>query len=318
VAIDPDVAAYEYMRSQYAMPTLLPFLGLLGERHNRSVSVVDPELGAPPHSFFGGERIRTYNRSDRYRATLRIPVHTIDGLFRAQFRGQRLALLHLDLEGSELLALRGANATLARDRPLVVTEVNVHGQPALSLSVLRHMERLSYDSYLLEEITGIRADFRNVLHLPRERHQSFAGSSALDIAVATRGLLAVNVSTLPHMAFPCCARGAECCPVEGGGKTPGCCSHARVHGWLSRTVRRGGADLVWFTRTTWYDQRWHVWRRSKELLHLQQELWRRPVDGVDPPGFTYNTPPGPNRVRPTFSPTMTTAQRERARAELKE
>ena len=56
---------------------------------------------------------------------------------------------------------------------------------------------------------------------------------------------------------------------------------------------------------------------GSQFLHLQQELWSRRVDGADPPGFTYNTPPGPNRVRPTFSPTMTPAQRERARAELK-
>jgi len=34
----------------------------------------------------------------------------------------------LDLEGSELLALLGANATIARDRPVLTTEVMIQGK----------------------------------------------------------------------------------------------------------------------------------------------------------------------------------------------
>ena len=136
--------------------------------------------------------------------------------------------------------------------------------------------------------------------------------------MATRGLLAVNASTLPHMAFPCCARGAECCPIDAAGRTPACCSHARVHGWLRRVVRHGGADLQWYTRLTWYDQHFHVFRRGRELANLQQEMWARDPGGSNPPGFSYNTDPWPNRVRPTFSPTMTEAARLRARVALRE
>ena len=136
--------------------------------------------------------------------------------------------------------------------------------------------------------------------------------------MATRGLLAVNASTLPRMAFPCCARGAECCPIDAANRTPACCSHARVHGWLRRVVRHGGADLQWYTRLTWYDQHFHVFRRGRELANLQQEMWARDPGGSNPPGFSYNTDPWPNRVRPTFSPTMTEAARLRARVALRE
>lgn len=318
IAIDPDQANIDYMRNEYQLlPNLRPVIGLLSDRGGRFAAVDDEELGAKPYKFFGGERIRTHNRSEHYRKSLRLPVFTIDSLFLARWRRERLALLHLDLEGSELLALRGANTTLSRDRPVVVTELNVHGTPALSAAVLAHMASRGYDSYLIEEITGIRADLRNVLHLPRERRRTFEGSSALDLAVATRGLLAVNTTTLPQMAFPCCALGAECCPVDAAGRTHACCSHARVHSWISRTVQQGGHDLMWFTRTTWYDQHWHVWRRGRELLHLQQELWARSAGGAIPPGFTYNTPPGPIRVRPTFSPKMSDEARARARKALK-
>ena len=169
IAIDPDVANIEYMRSQYGLATLRPHLALLSDGGGSShAGVDDAKLGAKPSAFLGGDRIRTYNQSAAYRAALRIPVETIDDLFALRWHGERCALLHLDLEGSELLALHGANATLRRDRPVVVTELNVHGMPELGGRILRHLDGLKYDSFLVEEVTGIRADFRNVIHFPRE------------------------------------------------------------------------------------------------------------------------------------------------------
>jgi hypothetical protein len=168
---------------------------------------------------------------------------------------------------------------------------------------------------VIEEITGVRADLRNLLHVPREQHKRFAGSSGLDLAVALRGLQAVNASTLSQHAFPCCARGAECCPIGRRGHTRSCCSHGAVHKWLNRVVQHGGADLQWSTRTTWYDQHRHIFQRARDLLHYQEEERRRPLEAV---GFSFNTPAGPHRPRPTFSATMTADERQRALTRLRE
>ena len=67
-----------------------------------------------------------------------------------------------------------------RDRPLIVTEVAVHAQPAAATALIAHLGALRYDSYVIEEITGIRADLRNVLHVPRERARQLEGSNVLD------------------------------------------------------------------------------------------------------------------------------------------
>ena len=194
----------------------------------------------------------------------------------------------MDLEGSELLALLGANATIARDRPVITTEVMIQGKAGKVEALLDHMASLRYDSFVIEEITGIRADLRNLIHFPRERHRSFEQSPTLDLAVALRGLMAVNSSTISQHGFPCCLRGGKCCPTNAQGRLVGhCCSHGAVHVWMTEVVRKGGADLQWFTRTTWYDQHRYRFQRASNLLHYQQEVRARGT------GFTFNTnPPG--------------------------
>lgn len=162
----------------------------------------------------------------------------------------------------------------------------------------------------------MRADLRNVIHFPKERYALLQGSSGLDLAVSLRGLQAVNASTLPQHAFPCCVRGGECCPVDRKGAVHSCCSHGLVHKWMNRAVRGGGADLQWFTRTTWYDQHFHVFQRAKALLHHQHEEWAgRSISGV---GFSYNTPPGPRRPRPSFARNMSSSERAHMLKLLKE
>ena len=57
----------------------------------------------------------------RQRRQRLVPITTIDALFQDELK-RTLVLAHLDLEGREAEALRGASATLARDRPVLTVE----------------------------------------------------------------------------------------------------------------------------------------------------------------------------------------------------
>ena len=287
IAIDPDEANIDTMRT-WGHPNLVPIGGLLGDKDRVEALVTDSSLGSRPGGFIGADRIRTRNRSMAYRASLRIPVHTIDTVYSKFQHGERLGLAHLDLEGSELLALLGANATIARDRPVITTEVMIQGKIGKAEALINHMASIYYDSFVIEEITGIRADLRNLIHFPRERHGLLAESATLNLAVALRGLVAVNSSTISKHGFPCCLRGGKCCPTDTQGRLRGqCCSHGAVHMWMSEVVRNGGADLQWSTRTTWYDQHRYRFQRAPYLLHYQEQVRERLTTSGT--GFTFNT-----------------------------
>ena len=98
------------------------------------------------------------------------PVVTIDALF-GEETGRSLVLAHLDLEGREPDALRGANATLRRDRPVVTVETYSKSMRPRHLDVMAQFEALRYDVYTVEELVGTIRDGRNTVAIPREdRH----------------------------------------------------------------------------------------------------------------------------------------------------
>ena len=166
------------------------------------------------------------------------PVRRVDDLFSSE----QLGLLHLDVEFHELEVLRGAEAVIARDQPVITTEVMVHSLRNETVEgPLRWLKARGYDSFLIDEICGMRADFRNLLHLPRTR--SFLGSSTLDLAVAARALVAVDGNTIRNYAFPCCEPGGGCCPLSRGRPAGSCCAHWRVHAWLVEQAKAGAIDL---------------------------------------------------------------------------
>lgn len=184
------------------------------------------------------------------------------------------------VEGFEPQALEGAAHTLRRDAPIVATEVAVHRWPSITRRVLEMMAAADYASFLVEEIAGQRADIRNLLHLPRRRWDAFAQSShVLTVALASHSLVAVDASSIEQFAFPCCRRGAECCSDAR------CCSHTSVQRFLHRAVVRGGEDLQYYTRTTWYDGKWlRVLPTYEQMLRLQRQ-WRN--RSVEEAGFSY-------------------------------
>ena len=115
-----------------------------------------------------------------YNGTHNFPTFTLD----AFFANETVGFMHLDLEGYEYQALTGARRVLERDQPLLTTESTVHYDANATRAQLSLLQAAGYDSYLIEEIAGMRADVRNLLHVPRSRKGSFVGSNALDLAVA--------------------------------------------------------------------------------------------------------------------------------------
>ena len=101
------------------------------------------------------------------------PIMTIDALF-GEETGRSLVLAHLDLEGREADAFRGAMATFRRDRPVIAVETcnsSWMGLRRRHQAVMAQLEALRYDVYTVEESVGYIADARNRLAIPREdRH----------------------------------------------------------------------------------------------------------------------------------------------------
>lgn len=86
------------------------------------------------------------------------PVVTIDS-----FDLPVLDLIYLDIEGFELFALRGATATLARCRPVVVVEINQNQR-------FMGLEPGEVAAFLQAQGYAVRATLKNdVVFLPEER-----------------------------------------------------------------------------------------------------------------------------------------------------
>lgn len=95
------------------------------------------------------------------------PITTADALFADKW-GRTLVLAHLDLEGHEAEALRGANRTLWRDRPVVAVETFPISMPRWHAEVMALLEALSYEVYTVDEKVGWPPDGRNHVGIPRE------------------------------------------------------------------------------------------------------------------------------------------------------
>ena len=264
-AVDPNYKNVRWMQQRYvkpfhgvAHPNLRPFHGGLGD----SLAANDT-------------RVRKTLKS----ATQNFTLHRLDDLyFGGPWTGELLALGHFDVEGWEEAVMRGATRVVARDAPILTTEASVQRQPGAARSLLRLLDRLGYDSFLVEEIAGMQADVRNILHIPRARRAQLRGSHILDLAVASRSLLAVTPENIQDLAYPCCRPGDVCCPNKWR-----CCSHGLVHQWLSSVIQKGGHDLQWYTRTSWYDAYKHTFR--PEMLEVQEEERTRNASAA---GLSFN------------------------------
>ena len=132
-----------------------PKVGAVVESMQAGLGAVNGTVGHYPRSMDQGQgriqlQINSWD-SGRNRGESSYPILTVDDLFLVG-TGKQLVFAHLDMEGSEHLALRGAMVTLARDRPIVAIE--------------------TYEAFLPLVFNETRAVFehgRNALAVPRER-----------------------------------------------------------------------------------------------------------------------------------------------------
>ncbi|MFT6372357.1 MAG: FkbM family methyltransferase [Gammaproteobacteria bacterium] len=101
----------------------------------------------------------------RYGVRNPISASTLDALH-GQGRMENIGFLHLDVEGMELMALRGSKEILRADRPVVFFECHITIDDLDSIFALLH--KLEYTIFMINEATaGGRPDCINFLALPR-------------------------------------------------------------------------------------------------------------------------------------------------------
>jgi FkbM family methyltransferase len=114
------------------------------------------------------------------------PIVTIDALF-GDGREHSLVLAHLDLEGQEAAALRGANATIRRDRPVLTVETFPNSMAAWHRQVMALLEAHNYAVYTVDERVGWPPDGRNHVAIPREdRRLRYILDSFFDFSLRRR------------------------------------------------------------------------------------------------------------------------------------
>ena len=164
LAIEPLVSnvavAQRRARSLHNLDVLRAGLGDVNGSQGRYPSALDQRRGSI------NLQIATFRPADN-KGDSTYPVVTIDALFGAG-SGRSLVLAHLDLEGREPEALRGANATLWRDRPVLTVETYPVLMPDTHKAVMAHLDALQYDVYTVEETVGGIPDGRNRVAIPRE------------------------------------------------------------------------------------------------------------------------------------------------------
>ena len=201
-AIEPLAQNVELIRTRFATlaTNVHAFLGALGaeERSLKIGQRADGAAAGPKAQVFlndAGVAHSMFRKDETAAATSHeVQVYRIDTLFEQKWPNERLGLAHLDLEGYEHEALRGAVRTIARDRPMVTVEVF---PKSLSRRVgtrllLNFTESLGYHAFVVDESCGAPADCRNVLLVPAESIERFHGSPALDSAVNASRLYAVS------------------------------------------------------------------------------------------------------------------------------
>jgi len=94
---------------------------------------------------------------------------------------QRVNVIKIDVEGAEWAVLKGAEATIARERPAIIFEANEETYEAAGYSmsdVFEWMRARGYDLRVIDAAGGLHSlngepRFCNILGLPKERRDLF-------------------------------------------------------------------------------------------------------------------------------------------------
>jgi FkbM family methyltransferase len=87
-----------------------------------------------------------------------VKVVTIDSWFKTA-RLSKIDLIKLDVEGSELAALKGTQETLQNFKPLIIAEVNPETLASFSLTpgdIYGYLNKLNFDGFTISEKEGLK------------------------------------------------------------------------------------------------------------------------------------------------------------------
>jgi FkbM family methyltransferase len=82
-----------------------------------------------------------------------VKLHTIDELVSKYGNGQRVALIKLDIQGSEVDALRGAGSTMSRDRPEIAFEIDPSSLAEFEYTTQDLLDEVLRHDYQIEPLT---------------------------------------------------------------------------------------------------------------------------------------------------------------------
>ena len=154
----PDVVVYSFEPDSENVRDLHYNLRLneINNIHVRQIAVSDQcgvlSLYTDTESFGFSNHSLARGKQVFHGAEEQVEVVTLDSIFGVA--SQRISVIKLDIEGAELLALRGAEAILRRDHPALLLEVdarwtaNFHYAPA---DVYRYLSALGYSCYWIDE-----------------------------------------------------------------------------------------------------------------------------------------------------------------------
>ena len=205
-SLDPVKKNVAAIRKRYAtaMPNIMPMHAGIGE-HPASIPipayVEHARPGAAPWFALKGHRVATQStEAQRAKVAYMADVVPIDQLFAVSFPGERLGLAHIDVEGMDLAAVRGAIKTFTRDMPVVAVECSIHSSRSYTRHLFHIFEALEYDAYLFDEACGCdNCDTRNLLFIPKYLAEAVAKSQAMATAQATAKIHAVdNITVFRH------------------------------------------------------------------------------------------------------------------------
>ena len=145
-----------------------------------------------------------------------VPIYRLDTLFAPTgiWKGERLALAHLDVEGLEAAVLRGGKQTLsnprAGGRPIFTVEISARSYRQREFSVVRGLGEaiasVGYVAYVVNEVCG-GPECRNFVCIPKERVELFERSSVATLMRSAGQLL--TRCELTHELWGCFEKSVE-------------------------------------------------------------------------------------------------------------
>lgn len=155
-AIDPsplNIAFGEYIASYNHLRNVVHIHHACG----KSPAIPLSFSGSIDHASFVEESVES---SAIYTSTIDLSIPS--------YNHDKIAFFHIDVEGFEYACMSGALEVIERSRPIIVYEQFILEETSESKQILSFLDSHSYHLWMLNELTGAKADCRNILAIPKE------------------------------------------------------------------------------------------------------------------------------------------------------